>query len=90
MPRAVTQPNIEVMNIIKKLRQTRIDKKLTQEDVAKKMNVTKSYVCQLESNRTTPEISTLRRYASAMGEAITITYADATERYLHSIKGKKR
>jgi len=58
----------QVFEIKKKLIKARIDKGLTQEEVAKRMNTSKSNISRLESlnNSYTPNLSTLIRYANVL------------------------
>ncbi|MDO3200606.1 helix-turn-helix domain-containing protein [Mycobacteroides abscessus] len=66
----------------------RKSKNLTQEDVAKRMNRHKAAVSNFERLSTDPHLSTIRRYAAAIGAAIThevhdfeveLAYESATE-----------
>lgn len=50
----------------KKLKQLRLNKNLTQKKLAEKINCTPAYICQLESGKTDPSISTLKKIANTL------------------------
>jgi len=58
-----------IFEIKKQLLQARLKKGLTQEEVAKKMNTSKSNISRLESlsNKYVPNLMTLIKYADALG-----------------------
>ena len=47
----------------------RIERGLTQQDVAQKMNTTQSVISRLESGSANPSLATLKRLADALGRA---------------------
>jgi DNA-binding XRE family transcriptional regulator len=57
-----------VFEIKKQLIKARLNKGLTQEEVAKKMHISKSNISRLESlsNKYTPNLGTLIKYANAL------------------------
>jgi transcriptional regulator with XRE-family HTH domain len=59
-------PEFELLDVLLKARKRA---KMTQEDVAKKMHVSRPVISRIESasTRHSPRISTLRRYAKALG-----------------------
>jgi len=61
-----------IFEIKKQLLQARLKKGLTQEEVAKKMNTSKSNISRLESlnNKYVPNLMTLIKYANALGYKI--------------------
>jgi len=61
-----------IFKIKKQLLQARLKKGLTQEEVAKKMNTSKSNISRLESlnNKYVPNLMTLIKYANALGYKI--------------------
>ena len=46
---------------------------LSQVEVAKRMHTSQSVVAQLEANSASPNLSTLRRYAAAVGCKLTVS-----------------
>ncbi len=58
-----------IFEIKKQLLQARLKKGLTQEEVAKRMNTSKSNISRLESlsNKYVPNLMTLVKYANALG-----------------------
>jgi len=58
-----------IFEIKKQLLQARLKKGLTQEEVAKRMNTSKSNISRLESlsNKYMPNLMTLIKYANALG-----------------------
>lgn len=59
--------------LVDRLVQLRKDKGLSQQDVADAMGVTQSAVARIESGERDPRLSTLRRYAHAVGALIEHT-----------------
>jgi transcriptional regulator with XRE-family HTH domain len=53
-----------------KLKQLRTQKKLTQKELAQKVKCTPAYICQLESGKADPSISTLKKISTALGITI--------------------
>lgn len=51
--------------------------RLTQTEVAKRMGSSVSVIWQIETGKTDPKLSTLRRYALACGGEITFTVSEA-------------
>ena len=49
-----------------KLRQLRTQKKLTQKELAQKVQCTPAYICQLEGGKADPSISTLKKISIAL------------------------
>jgi len=47
---------------------------MTQEDVAKKMQTSQSYVAKLEGGRVSPTMKALKRYAEATGSRLKIVF----------------
>ncbi|MDZ4739805.1 MAG: helix-turn-helix transcriptional regulator [Alphaproteobacteria bacterium] len=50
---------------------------LRQEDVARRMKTSQTAVARLESGRSNPSLSTLRRYAKATGTELKVTFQSA-------------
>ena len=50
----------------------RIEKKLTQKDLAKKLGITQSNLARFESGRTNPTLSFLQKVTSGLGLKLTI------------------
>jgi len=53
-----------------KLKQLRTQNKLTQKELAQKVQCTPAYICQLESGKADPSISTLKKISTALGITI--------------------
>ncbi len=54
------------------LKQARLESGLTQEQIAKRLNTTKSVVSRMENHATDIRLSTLERFAKAVGREIHI------------------
>lgn len=52
----------------------RTDAGLTQEELARRMNITQSVIARLESGRVKPSSTTLQRFARATGMRVKITF----------------
>lgn len=55
------------MNVGKRIREIRQNKGLLQADVERRSGLLKSYVSRVESGATVPSLSTLERFAKALG-----------------------
>jgi transcriptional regulator with XRE-family HTH domain len=53
-----------------KLKRLRIQKKLTQKQLAQRVQCTPAYICQLEGGKADPSISTLKKISTALGITI--------------------
>jgi len=51
---------------------------MTQEDVAKKMATSQSYIAKLEGGAVSPTIKALKRYAAATGSRLKIVFEPAS------------
>lgn len=58
------------MELAKRVRQIRIDNHLTQEQVAKALNATPGYICNVESGRTAMSLRMLVYFAKLTGESL--------------------
>lgn len=65
------QPEYE---LIHKLIEARIKKKLTQKDIADRMGTKQSALARLESGRANPTLSFVQKLATALGTDITLTF----------------
>lgn len=68
----------ETLSIGQKIRQWRKEKALTLQDLAKKTNMTAGYISQIENDKSSPSITTLRKIARALGVRIIDFFADET------------
>jgi transcriptional regulator with XRE-family HTH domain len=59
------------MELGEKLKAIRIEKKMTLDEVAKKSSLTKSFISQIELNKTSPSITSLMKLASALEIRLT-------------------
>ena len=57
-------------SIIELLIRARTQAKMSQEELAKRMNTTQSAIARLEGGKVSPSIATLRRYAEATGSRL--------------------
>lgn len=58
------------MELARRVRQIRIDNHLTQEQVAKALNATPGYICNVESGRTAMSLRMLVYFAKLTGESL--------------------
>ena len=64
------------MNIGKKIKELRSTLSLTQEELAKRCDLTKGYISQLENDLTSPSITTLVDILSALGTSLKEFFSD--------------
>ncbi len=67
------------MDIGKKLRQLRVKKQMTLEDVANRSELSKGFLSQLENNNCSPSISTLEDILEVLGSSLREFFADDKE-----------
>ncbi|SHJ87783.1 transcriptional regulator, XRE family with cupin sensor [Anaerobranca californiensis DSM 14826] len=67
------------MDIGKKLKQMRIDKGLTQEDVALRCELSKGFISQVERNLTSPSIVTLQDILECLGSDLKTFFSEEKE-----------
>ena len=78
------------MELGEKLKAVRLEKKMTLDDVAKKSSLTKSFISQIELNKTSPSITSLMKVASALGIRITDLFREEDQKGNVLIKKEKR
>ena len=66
-----SQPEFEIARAIIR---ARIEKKITQADLAEKMNPTQSVISRVEQARTSPSISFLKRLAAALNTTLQVQF----------------
>lgn len=66
-----SQPEFE---IAKSVIAARIKKKMTQKDLAKKMNTTQSVISRVEQANTSPSLSFLKRLAAALDTKLVVEF----------------
>jgi len=66
------------MELGEKLKAVRLEKKMTLDDVAKKSSLTKSFISQIELNKTSPSITSLIKVASALEIRLTDLFREET------------
>lgn len=66
-----SQPEFE---IAKSIIRARIDNKITQKELAKRMNTTQSVISRVEQAKTSPSISFLKRLASALNTSLSVQF----------------
>jgi len=67
---------VETLSIGQKIRTWRNEKDLTLQDLAKKTNLTAGYISQVEHDKSSPSIATLKRIAKALNVLIIDFFAD--------------
>ena len=66
-----SQPEFEIARAIIR---ARIEKKITQADLAEKMNTTQSVISRVEQAKTSPSISFLKRLAAALNTTLQVQF----------------
>lgn len=66
-----SQPEFE---IAKAIIRARIDNKITQQELAEKMNTTQSVISRVEQGRTSPSIALLKRLATALNTTLQVQF----------------
>ena len=66
-----SQPELE---IAKAIIRARIENKITQKELAKKMKTTQSVISRVEQGRTSPSISLLKRLAAALNTTLQVQF----------------
>lgn len=66
-----SQPEFE---IAKAVIRARIKNKMTQKELAKKMNTTQSVISRVEQGRTSPSIALLKRLAAALNTTLHVQF----------------
>ena len=67
------------MNIGKKLKELRVQKDLTQEELADRTELSKGFISQLENNNTSPSISTLTDILQCLGTDLSDFFSEPPE-----------
>ena len=67
------------MNLGAKLKEMRLQKNLTQEELADRCELTKGYISQLENDLTSPSIATLIDLLNALGSTPADFFREQTE-----------
>ena len=67
------------MNLGEKIKQMRLQKGLTQEELADRCELTKGYISQLENNINSPSIATLADILAALGSNLAEFFQEETE-----------
>jgi len=66
-----SQPEFE---IAKAIIRARIENKITQKELAEKMNTTQSVISRVEQGRTSPSIALLKRLAAALNTTLQVQF----------------
>ena len=66
-----SEPEFE---IAKAIIRARIDNKITQKELAKRMNTTQSVISRVEQAKTSPSISFLKRLAQALNTSLSVQF----------------
>ena len=77
-------------SVAEKIRQTRIDKDMTQTELAAKCNVTKSLICKIEANRASIHLELLIDIAAALGVTVSELLSEAPPKALTVVREKDR
>ena len=67
------------MDIGKTITHLRKSKEITQDDLAKKCNITQAYLSQIEKNKKEPNMSTVKDIALALGVPLAVLFFMALE-----------
>lgn len=67
------------MDIGKKIKQFRLQKKMTQSELADRCNLTKGYISQIENNLSSPSINTLISLLACLGSDLTDFFSDTAK-----------
>ncbi|MDY5331876.1 MAG: helix-turn-helix transcriptional regulator, partial [Porcincola intestinalis] len=67
------------MDIGKKIRRLRLEKNLTQEELANRTELSKSFISQVEREQTSPSIATLVDILQALGTNLRDFFNDETD-----------
>lgn len=67
------------MDIGKKIRRLRLEKNLTQEELADRTELSKSFISQVEREQTSPSIATLVDILQALGTNLRDFFNDETD-----------
>jgi transcriptional regulator with XRE-family HTH domain len=67
------------MDIGAKLRQLRLSRNLTQEDLANRSELSKGFISQVENNLTSPSIATLTDLIESLGSSLKQFFSDTPE-----------
>lgn len=85
------------MDIGLKIKNLRLIKNLTQEELANRCELTKGYISQLENNLTSPSIETLKDLLNALGTTFSDFFSDddeqivfKNEEYIEKINGDNK
>ena len=78
------------MELGEKLKAIRLEKKMTLDDVAKKSSLTKSFISQIELNKTSPSITSLMKVTSALEIRLTDLFREEDRGKNVLIKKEKR
>ncbi|MCG6910812.1 MAG: XRE family transcriptional regulator [Deltaproteobacteria bacterium] len=74
-----------------RIRKLRMERKMTQQDLATAIGMTKSYISKMEKSHTAPPVSTLNRVAHALGIAVNDLFTnEPTEEIYTLIKNNQR
>ena len=66
-----SQPEFEIARAIIR---ARIDNKITQKELAKRMNTTQSVISRVEQAKTSPSVSFLKRLAQALNTSLSVQF----------------
>ena len=67
------------MDIGEKLRQLRLQRGLTQEDMADRCELSKGFISQVERNLTSPSIATLTDMLECLGSSLSLFFSEAKD-----------
>ena len=67
------------MEIGEKIRRLRIEKQLTQEELANRCELSKGFISQVENDLTSPSIATLIDILEILGTNLTEFFSEASE-----------
>lgn len=81
---------MEDLIVSKQLKQVRLEKRLTLDDLAKRTGFTKSLLSKVENNKVSPPLSTLLRITRALDVSLSELFRAAEARRIEIVRGNKR
>lgn len=87
---AALQDDTDLANLMRSLYELRIDRGLTQTEVAARMGTTQSAVSDLERTAVDPRINTLQRYARAVDATLKFRVVATNSEWGHATRFRTR
>ncbi|KLU64121.1 MULTISPECIES: XRE family transcriptional regulator [Desulfosporosinus] len=81
---------MEDLFISKQLKQVRLEKQLTLDELAKRTGFTKSLLSKIENNKVSPPLSTLMRITRALDVSLSELFRAAEARHIEIVRGNQK